>query len=620
MLTEQTHTEPNWKLFPGTILDGGYEMEELLQADERRARFKIRVLGDRTIDALASVFPVGGNAAQEQIEAWELLRRAPHLNLSKPLATGKRELDGAEFIYVVLRRADETLNAVLGERALTPDEACEVLLQCSRALEHLGRNGLVHGSVSPEEILAVGDSIQLSAEGVRKVDGAAGSGALKSKYAAPESAGGNATGAAAVWSLGATIFETLTQKTCGEGCREQAKQLPVGWILDQCLDPEPSKRCTPEEIPALLKSGPKSAAPLPVAAASDTAVFSSAPVEQAKLASAAVAAAAGANGPAAVVMGASASAPGVTLPANGPASPAAAEAPRPGPTVSSVSQARTKAFKQAEFDALTAPQGVVNGAGLKATAAAALGASPSTPAFGPSGGAAVPRTSTTGAKFETPRIVGSASGVAPRVMSADAPPADGRRTSARGAFDAEPDPQRSRLWMYLAAGAVVLLLMFWALRSKPAKTPVGATPLVQNGATTKPNTVETNSSTAANGKAWPTRTLEPEKPASTVNGKTSGEPVRPVAASKATAAVAGGAVWRVVVYTFNRQEDAEKKARAVNAKHSHLEAQVFSPEGHSAPYLVTIGGRMTREDARRFRSKGLGSGMPRDSYVQNYKP
>jgi len=610
MLTEQTHTEPNWKLFPGTILDGGYEMEELLQADERRARFKIRVLGDRTIDALASVFPVGGTAAQEQIEAWEMLRRAPHLNLSKPLATGKRELDGVEFIYVVLRRADETLNGVLGERALTADEACEVLLQCSRALEHLGRNGLVHGSVSPEEILAVGDSIQLSAEGVRKVDGAAGSGALKSKYVAPESAGGNATGAAAVWSLGATIFETLTQKTCGEGCREQAKQLPVGWILDQCLDPEPSKRCTPEEIPALLKSGPKSAAPLPVAAAWDTAVFSSAPVEQAKPASAAVAAAAGANGPVAVVIGASASAPEVALPPNGPAipaaapaSPAAAEAPPPGPNISSVSQARTKAFKQAEFDALTAPQGVANGASLNATAAAALGASPSTPAFGPPGGAAVPRTSSTAAKFETPRVVGSASGVAPRVMSAAAPPADGRRSTARGAFGDEPEPQRSRLWMYLAAGALVLLLMFWALRSKPAKTPVGATPLVQNGATTKPNNAETNSSTAANGKAWPTRTLEPEKPASSVNGKTRAEPVR-----------------RVVVYTFNRQEDAEKKARAVNAKHSHLEAQVFSPRGHSGPYLVTIGGRMTREDARRFRSKGLGSGMPRDSYVQNYKP
>ncbi len=388
MLTEQTHTEPNWKLLPGTILDGGYEMQELLDADERRARFKIRVLGDRTIDAFASFFPLGGTAAQDQIEAWELLRRVPHPDVSKPFAAGRRELDGTEVIYVVLRKPDETLNGVLVERALTKEEASEVLLHGARALEHLGRHGLVHGAVSPEQILAVGDSIQFSAEGVRKADSAAGTAQLKARYVAPEGANGNATIPAAIWCLGATVFETLTQTNCGEGCREQAKQLPLGWVLQRCLEPEPNERCKAEEIPVLVKSGPPPVvAPPPVVspvpATAAAAREAGLPAEELK-ASGAVAAAGAASG----------STPAVANPPTAPAKPTIPEietikpAVSPAkPAASSVSQARTKAFQQAEFDALTAPKTVPAGR-PNATASAALNASLASPVLGAAQGAA----------------------------------------------------------------------------------------------------------------------------------------------------------------------------------------------------------------------------------------
>jgi hypothetical protein len=170
--------------------------------------------------------------------------------------------------------------------------------------------------------------------------------------------------------------------------------------------------------------------------------------------------------------------------------------------------------------------------------------------------------------------------------------------------------------MYVAAAIVVLLFVVWALRSKPATTArhgaTGTAAVAQNTAAPAGST-----DTSAANKAWPTRTLEPDKTAAAASAPA---PAKTPGAIKTDAASLSGPVWRVVVYTFNHEEDADKKVRALNSRHPHLEAQVFTPNGQSGPYLITVGGRMTREDATHFRARALSSGMPRDSYIQNFKP
>jgi hypothetical protein len=73
------------------------------------------------------------------------------------------------------------------------------------------------------------------------------------------------------------------------------------------------------------------------------------------------------------------------------------------------------------------------------------------------------------------------------------------------------------------------------------------------------------------------------------------------------------------LFTYAREADAEKKAHSVNEKHPQLDATVFKPSGAHSAYLVTVGGRMTREQATRLRQRVIGLGFPRDSYIQNYK-
>lgn len=76
--------------------------------------------------------------------------------------------------------------------------------------------------------------------------------------------------------------------------------------------------------------------------------------------------------------------------------------------------------------------------------------------------------------------------------------------------------------------------------------------------------------------------------------------------------------WRVVVYTYDHQEQARKKAAQLAQSHPTLRPSVFSPSGH-APYLVTIGGALDRTAAYALAHKARALGLPRDSYARNYR-
>lgn len=75
--------------------------------------------------------------------------------------------------------------------------------------------------------------------------------------------------------------------------------------------------------------------------------------------------------------------------------------------------------------------------------------------------------------------------------------------------------------------------------------------------------------------------------------------------------------WRVVAFTYNRKDQAQKKASSLAQKHPDLRPEVFSPSGR-APWLVTIGGVQQRDAAYALAHKASGFGLSRDTYAQNY--
>lgn len=78
------------------------------------------------------------------------------------------------------------------------------------------------------------------------------------------------------------------------------------------------------------------------------------------------------------------------------------------------------------------------------------------------------------------------------------------------------------------------------------------------------------------------------------------------------------AIWRVVAYTYNARQHADKKARSLNEKHPAWHAEVFSPKGNRAPYFVSLGGRMTLPEAEKLQREARSKGMPKDTFVRNF--
>lgn len=77
--------------------------------------------------------------------------------------------------------------------------------------------------------------------------------------------------------------------------------------------------------------------------------------------------------------------------------------------------------------------------------------------------------------------------------------------------------------------------------------------------------------------------------------------------------------WYVIAYTFNHEEQARKRAEAIVKRYGWLHPEVIAPGGGSA-YLVALGGPMSRDQAESTRARARQVGMPRDTFVHNYKP
>ncbi|HEX3532321.1 MAG TPA: SPOR domain-containing protein [Thermoanaerobaculia bacterium] len=92
---------------------------------------------------------------------------------------------------------------------------------------------------------------------------------------------------------------------------------------------------------------------------------------------------------------------------------------------------------------------------------------------------------------------------------------------------------------------------------------------------------------------------------------------RPIAATTASPANTSNLHWRVIAFTYNRADQAQTKADRLAQRNPGLHFEVFSPRGR-APYLVVVGGFMSREDAFGLRDKLRRQGFPHDIYAQNY--
>jgi TonB family protein len=249
------------KQWEGQVVERNFLLRQFLGGSDHSAVFLTDYNEGEPQKAVIKLFPADPTTADLQISRWESAAQLSHPNLLRLLSGGRCKLEGNDLVYLVMEYAEEDLSQILPQRALTPEEARDMLGPVLDALEYLHGKGFVHGDLKPANILATGDRLKLSSDAVSRIGEAQSTARRAGAYDPPEAIAGALTPAADVWSLGTTLVEVLTQHLPEwqpgpnrEPVVPANIPAPFQEIVRECLRLEPERRISIAEIGAQLNS------------------------------------------------------------------------------------------------------------------------------------------------------------------------------------------------------------------------------------------------------------------------------------------------------------------------------------------------------------------------------
>src|SRR5581483_1042520 len=197
-----------WTRWTGEVVDGLFPLESCIGSSDHSGVFLTQNPARNAAKAALKLVPAFPTSAGLQLARWNIAAGLDHPHLIRLLHAGQCQLAGNQYLYVVMESADQNLADLLLRRALTREEAWELLLPVVDALAFLHRRHLVQGHLKPSNVLVVGDTLKLSSDTIRAVGQVAGSYRGPSAYDPPETIGSTAGD---IWALGVTLVEGLTR-------------------------------------------------------------------------------------------------------------------------------------------------------------------------------------------------------------------------------------------------------------------------------------------------------------------------------------------------------------------------------------------------------------------------
>jgi len=238
----------------GLTLDGKYRLEEYLGESDRTAVFATKLADGQP--AIARLIEAGSPAAPRLVRSWLLATGLNHPNLVRVYDAGDAELDGVLGSYAVTEHPEDRLSEIIAARALSTDEAREVLLAVVPCLEYLHRNGVAHGAIEAANVVAIGNAVKILADTLEANGAKPGdpSGGPKSRDIA---------------GIGSLVVEMLLGKRPAH--RAEAEQLianadlqaPFHDIALGCIRDERYGRWSLQQVAAALSPAPVAEAPTP---------------------------------------------------------------------------------------------------------------------------------------------------------------------------------------------------------------------------------------------------------------------------------------------------------------------------------------------------------------------
>ncbi len=231
------------KQWEGQVVSGRFPLLQWLGGSEHSAVFLTEIANSEK--AAIKLIPAGAKTADIRISRWEMLMGVRHPHLLRLFHAGRCEIDVTPLLYVVMEYAEEDLSQVIPLRPLSATETAAMLPPILDALSFIHEKGLVHGHVTPANIMAVRNQLKLSSDTLH----APGELGVANEAVTPPSD---------VWSLGDTLVTALTQQppvfdTAGQLVLPDSIPTPLRAVARECLRRNPAERCTVEQVKSLLR-------------------------------------------------------------------------------------------------------------------------------------------------------------------------------------------------------------------------------------------------------------------------------------------------------------------------------------------------------------------------------
>jgi TonB family protein len=259
-----------WPKWQSEVINGVYPLRRLLHGSDHSAVFLTECKAQDVATAAIKMVPAE-RVTLALLSHWRIAAELSHPHLIRLLDTGLCQLEGRQFLFVVMEHAEQTLAQVLPRRALTAHEVQEWLLPTLDALAFLHGNNLVQGQLKPANILVVNDRLKLATDTVRPSGEPRASLAERSPYDPPEATSSRLSPAGDIWALGMTMVEALTQRLpVWSDQRSPTPGLPTSLApaladtVERCLSHDPASRPTAADLFAQFQGAAQASSEVPI--------------------------------------------------------------------------------------------------------------------------------------------------------------------------------------------------------------------------------------------------------------------------------------------------------------------------------------------------------------------